>query len=396
MRTEALDLVPDGVRATPRPRLPWPDVAKGACILLVVLHHVIGKHVDPMALVAPAAVEPVLAAWYDLTYALKPVRMPLFFLISGFLAVGTLARPWPAAVLRLASPAYLYVAWLAVLSAVLLLTPALPTNRVTSLAELATDLLLPSTALWFLWALAAYLLVARVTRGLPTWVVVGAAGTLTVVAGALPIGATNREAALAHLVFFLVGVRAPDLVRRLAERPVPLPAALGAYAAAVAVVELAGVPRGPVLLLLAVLGLPLGLSASARLGGLGVGRWLGWLGRRTLPVYLLHLPVIGVLVQLSPPAPLPVAGPVAPGGALGAVGVGDVVAVAVAVVYPLLVTLLVCAASLLVHHLLRRAGLGWLFALPAPLRRALGSVPRPPTGAASRVEDPAPRRADLH
>lgn len=394
MRTEALDLVPDDVRATPR--LPWPDVAKGACILLVVLHHVIGKQVDPMALLAPGGVEPVAAAWYDLTYALKPVRMPLFFLISGFLAVSTLTRPWPAVVLRLAAPAYLYLAWLAVLSAVLLLTPALVTDRVTSLVDLATDLVLPSSALWFLWALAAYLVVARVTRGLPTWVVVGSAGVLTVAAGALPIEATNREAALAHLVFFLVGVRAPDLVRRLAERPVPLPAAVGAYAAAVAVVQLAGVPRAPVLLLLAVLGLPLGLSASARLGRLGVGRWLGWLGRRTLPVYLLHLPVIGVLVQLSPQAPLPVAGPVVPGGALGAVGVGDVVAAAVAVVYPLLVTLLVTAASLAVHHLLRRTGLGWLFALPAPLRRALGSAPRPPTGGGRRAGDPAPRRADLY
>ena len=72
----------------------WVDVAKGACILLVVLHHAVVKD---LALQTPAALDPVADAWQWVTMALKPVRMPLFFVLSGLVASSAVRRPWAQA-----------------------------------------------------------------------------------------------------------------------------------------------------------------------------------------------------------------------------------------------------------------------------------------------------------
>ncbi|HCG2982640.1 TPA: acyltransferase family protein, partial [Corynebacterium striatum] len=56
-----------------QPRLAWPDIAKGISILGVVLLHV--------TLTVPESSETRLAAfnvWLD------PLRLPLFFLVSGY------------------------------------------------------------------------------------------------------------------------------------------------------------------------------------------------------------------------------------------------------------------------------------------------------------------------
>ena len=62
-------------------RVGWPDVAKGVCIILVVLWHVVTKHA-----IAVAGAGPVTDAWATLNAQLLPLRMPLFFLISGMFA----------------------------------------------------------------------------------------------------------------------------------------------------------------------------------------------------------------------------------------------------------------------------------------------------------------------
>ena len=97
--------------ATGQGRLLWVDVAKGACILLVVLHHAVVKD---LALQAPPALQAVAAAWVWVSMALKPVRMPLFFVLSGLVAASAVRRPWADARRRVLSPYYLYVVWLVI------------------------------------------------------------------------------------------------------------------------------------------------------------------------------------------------------------------------------------------------------------------------------------------
>ncbi len=325
----------------------WADVAKGVSILLVVLHHATTKHYLPEV---PAELAAVADGWSWLTSALKPVRMPLFFVVGGIFAARAVQRPWSDSWRRVASPYYLYVVWLLVLGAVFAVERTLPMNRTQDLGELVQDLVWASTGVWFLYALAVYFLVARLTRALPTPVVLVAA-TAVGVAGALaPIEEVNRQALLLHLVHFLVGTRLPAVLRGIAElggRSVT--ALVVSYLLGTATVVALPVDRSVELLLLSVLGVPAGLA----LAGLVARRFraaapLAWIGQRTLSVYVLHMPVLAV-VQLSG---------LGPGWSAGGFAPLWVAA------YPVLVTVLVVVGSLVLHRVLVAAGLPWLFAMP--------------------------------
>ena len=326
-------------------RQAWADVAKGACILLVVLHHLVHKQLD---FVVPLGHEQWQDAWAAVTWALKPIRMPLFFLVSGMFAAGAVHRPWSQVRRRVLSPAWLYVVWLVLLSAFYLVETRTPANRVHSLQELGTELLLPSTSMWFLYALAAYLLLARALRRLPPGLVVAVALAASASVSLLGIDANNRVAVLSHFVYFAAGAHYPHVVRRVAGARVPLlPLALAFVAAAVSA-SLLHLPLSTKVAALSLLGLPLGLVAARRLTDTALGPVLAWLGSRTLQVYVLHLVVIGAIawlpLRLSPQA-----------------GAWEVLAVAV---YPVVGAVVVTAACIGLHRALVAGGLGGLFRAP--------------------------------
>src|SRR5690349_20157208 len=90
-QTAPLPAIPEQ-RTRPAPqRTQWADVAKGVCILLVVLWHVIMKHyleIDwRLRLPSPGA-------WGTFGEQLLPLRMPVFFTISDMFAVAAVNRPW--------------------------------------------------------------------------------------------------------------------------------------------------------------------------------------------------------------------------------------------------------------------------------------------------------------
>lgn len=334
---------PSGSSATARQ--PWADVAKGACILLVVLHHLVHKQLD---LVVPLTHPHWQDAWASITWALKPIRMPLFFLISGMFAASAVHRPWAQVRRRVLTPAWLYVVWLLLLCGFYLVETTTPANRVHSWTELGPELLLPSTSMWFLYAMAAYLVLARLLRRVPPAVVVTVALAVSASVSLWGIDANNRVAVLSHFVYFAAGAHYPHVVRRVAAAHVRLlPLAL-AFAAAATLVGMLHVPLSFKVVGLSALGLPLGLIAARRLTDTWAGQPLAWLGSRTLQVYVLHLIVIGALASL-PTRMGPDPGPF------------EALAV---VVWPLLGTLLVTAACLVVHRLLVGVGLGALFRAP--------------------------------
>ena len=350
-------------------RLSWPDVAKGACILLVVLHHVILK--DYIFLVG-AAYDPIEDIWHDLTYALKPVRMPLFFAVSGFFAASAVARPWRSSWRRIASGYYLYVVWLGVYVGVYSLERDIPANRVVSVADLFGELAWAASSMWFLYALAVYFVVARLLRRVPPAAVVGAAAALSVSVSALGIEENNRFSVLVHLVYFLAGAYYPHVLRRIAALRLSGAALLGlflAYAGAAAVVLYSGLPWSPTGFAASLIGIPLGILLAVRASGSRVADGLAWVGRRTLRVYVLHLIVLVAVVQL------PLA--LGEGGALGLLA---------ALGYPVLMTGLVVLACFGLHEALVRLRCGWLFALPAPLDQRLATL-------ASGTGQPAPADA---
>ena len=331
----------------------WPDLAKGLCILLVVLHHTTIKHYVGLV---PPPVDWVAGAWVETSQLLKPIRMPFFFVISGLFASSALRRPWRQVARRTLAPYYLYVVWLLLLGAVFAVERRLPMNRTQDLGELVVDLVFASTGLWFLYALAAYFVLAKLLRPLPVgWVLLPAA-VLTASASVLPFDEVNRVSVLVHFSYFLVGSRCPDLVwtiARSSERLL-LPSLALAYVALNAVLVEVGAPSGIRLLALSMLGVPMALVAAVALSRrAALAEPLSRLGRRTLPVYVLHVPLLAVLHHA----------PVGFGSASGWW------AIALALAYPVLATAGIVAACLLAHRVLVGAGLEALFALPARRER---------------------------
>ena len=224
-------------------------------------------------------------------------------------------------------------------------------NRTESVGEFLGELVWASTSAWFLFALAAYFLVAKALRALPHLLVIGGAFVLALATGWMGIEEVNRVSVLAHLVFFLVGAYVPDLVRWCGNLSSAVIAGLAtSYGAVFALAGLAALPSATMLPLASVVGVPLGLAGSpGRLGEVeALARPLAWLGQRTLRVYVLHLGMLALVYDLP--------------FAMHATGFGGVL---FAIVLPLLVTAAITGLCLGSHELLQRSGGSWLFALPA-------------------------------
>lgn len=338
----------------------WADVAKGLCIALVVLHHVTSKHLH----VVMADDSVVLIMWQGLDQALKPLRMPLFFLISGTFAASALDRPWSAVLgPRVVSSYWLYVVWLSIQAPLFLLVATrIGTHRVNDVGEWTLNLVLAGTGLWYLYGLAVYFVVAKLLAGLPRLPVLAAAAALSAAASWIPTHGVNRFSLLQCLVYFLVGAYAPALLGRLrrGSLPVVLAGAAG-YGLLAAALHHLGAPRSLFLLLLAPVVVWLGVQAAMALErGPRAGPGLASLGRHTLPVYVLHMPLLGLVHELAVGRlDLPV-GAFAAGGQLGA---GALAALA----YPVVLTTAVILACLGLQRLSTACGLPWLFRAPAAL-----------------------------
>jgi uncharacterized membrane protein YcfT len=350
------DMTSASPAATPHPRSLWPDVAKGMCILLVVLWHVVTKHYQQVDWDVSV---PVSAAWGTLGEQLLPLRMPLFFTISGMFALGALGRSWPQLVrTRIGAFAALYAVWVVIHTAVMWFTPDFDTARARGAGALVVQLTVTPTNLWYLYALAVYFFVARLTRRVPTGWLLGAAFVLSAVAAAhlLPVP-SNRGQVYQNLFFFLAGLRLRHVVERHARTTTctRLAIAAGAYVAASAAMTALGAERWvglwPVVSILAV-GFGVSLAAStARLRR--TSALLGALGRRTLPVYVVHLPLLALVDRLLD----------------GPLDMLEPHGLALALVEPLLLTALLVALSLALHRVLVRLGLGRLFTVPRPTPR---------------------------
>jgi uncharacterized membrane protein YcfT len=344
-------------------RLRWADVAKGSCIVLVVLWHVTRKdYLElPWHLVVPAT-----GLWGMFSEVLLPVRMPLFFFISGLFAARQLDRPWSRVLSRRVGPLlYVFVLWTLVQAIALRAAPGFDTEVPHGPGQLLVQLTVTPGNLWYLGALAAYVVVARATRSVPHWALALALVLSTAAAAGLVPTPGNRYSLLTNLVWFLLGTRLADLPR--VDRRVAA-ALVGAFVIGAALWQLLDADRW--LGVRPVLGL-LGIAAGGTVATLlsqvpRLGPALAALGQRTLPVYVLHLPLVALAHLASTRL---VTGRLA--------GSSDL-----ALAYPAALTALVLGACLALHRLLVAAGGGWLFtapwlprARPAPARSSDQSLP---------------------
>lgn len=343
-------------------RQAWPDAAKGACILLVVFWH--DTVLDYVRLGWRLSL-PLAGLWGTAGEALRPLRMPLFFALSGMFAARAVMRPWPSVVrARVARFAYLYVLWLLLHTAFFRLTPGFGAAVVRSPAQLLEQLTISPGNLWYLQALLVYFVVARSTRRVPGTVLAASLMLSVAVSSHWFSAPGNRASLLQNLCWFLIGLHATAWADRFARRTTARTAAMFAacYVVLASFTTVAGIGSWPgVRLVTGAVGVCAGISAAALLcrGRSGsatgrrpgrTGRALARLGRRTLPVYVIHMPLVALLhdavAALFRRAP----------------GLGHSLLLAAG--YPVLATAAIVSTCLVIHQVLRRAGLRWLFELP--------------------------------
>jgi uncharacterized membrane protein YcfT len=272
-------------------RVAWADFARGVSVVLVVLMHLYFLHYTWFFRGEDGAA--VVKSVLDVT---SPLRMPLFFLVSGFLASRAVERSWGSSLHgRILQPVYLFVLWLGVNIAIDVWRAALGVRGEVSPWEFFTDnLLWPQTTLWYLYALVLFFTVTKLTREVPAPVVV-IVGTLVSV-----IGTTFSDGLAQNLlrsfVFYALAARAPQVVDRVVAGVAGLRAGpallvvLGAgagYAALTALYLELWVDFG-LYLLAGAAGVLFGLVLSARIGGHLLGAPVRYLGRHTLPIFLVH------------------------------------------------------------------------------------------------------------
>ncbi|MEU1745726.1 acyltransferase family protein [Micromonospora arida] len=337
-------------------RAQWADAAKGVCIILVVLWHVVVK--DYLQIDWHIGV-PVPGLWGTLGEQFLPLRMPLFFTISGVFAANAALRPWRVvARSRIAGFLYLYAVWLLIHTVVLAAAPELPTDRATSALGLLEQLTITPSNLWYLYALALYFTIAKLARRLPRALVLVPAAALSAVAAAGLLDTPGNRAGLyQNLVFFLAGLYLRPQIQRWAatasRRRLLLTS--GGYVLALAAMAVAGAQQWfgvwPAVSVVAVI---FGITAAARLSlWSALSRPLARLGRITLPIYVIHMPVLALLHRLLL---VPVS------------GLGGSVQGLIVLGYPILLSGLVIGLSLAVHRGLLAVRAGWLFALPGTRR----------------------------
>jgi uncharacterized membrane protein YcfT len=364
-----------------RQRDDWADVAKGVCILLVVLWHVIMKHYLQIAWHLPV---PLPGAWGAFGDQLLPLRMPVFFTISGMFAANAVLRPWRIAARgRIARFYYLYVLWFAVHTAVLSLVPRFDTLAAHNVVDVIEQLTITPTSLWYLLALGVYFVVARLTRGLPAAFVLVPAFLLSATASAGLLAAPgNRGQLYQNLLFFLAGLRLKPWIGRWVGSVTLRRVLVGGsgYLAVMLAVRQLGAKEWfgvwPVVSVFAVL---LGVAGAVEVSRrLRVARPLSRLGRQTLPIYVMHMPLLALLhaALLRPFS-----------------SAGTAAQLALAAFLPIGLTALLVVACLALHGWITAAGGGWLFDLPGSRGRATPApaADEPPTIVLPRIDE-LPRR----
>lgn len=287
------------------PRMAWPDVAKGLSILGVILLHV--------TLAVPEAENTTLALANKLT---DPLRMPLFFLISGLFATKIFRFSFlELFTRRLWFFLVPYLIWVPVETYLkhreYLLVHAVPMPPAKVYLE---ALVFGVNMAWFLYALVLFNIALWLTRKLPVpWAL--AASLLPVVALPLHMEFHMIGKAVLYLPIFFLGAYLRRMITSFGQRvitPVCLAATLVVYLAGLALfivwahvadsaemsipwplpgAQTIGVPEIELLVRLGthVLMLPAGITLAVLLSKIPVvSQSLQFIGRNTLPVYLGH------------------------------------------------------------------------------------------------------------
>lgn len=343
-------------------RLKWADAAKGFAILLVVMVHLISKHYMVLGWELPGVVD---VAWRKLSDLVAPIRMPLFFAISGFFGGRSLEISWRSSARpRIVSAYYLFLLWFSLHMLFFLLNPPLLTTIPTTMGQYILGMFWGYTSLWYLYALPVYFIVTKLFSQWRMPALMGASVVSVLSSTSIAPELGNGSSVTRNLVFFMAAAYLPRLLSERAASPRKnlwklvilfvlssgIMSALTHYVVATKIeLLLVDLALGAAHLALGGLGVAVGVKVFALLAFVWpiFTRACAFIGRNTLPIYVLHLPILaGLNILLE----------------------GTNVPMALALVYPFIALAVVVAACLGAHRLLLVMQAGWLFKMPGQSR----------------------------
>ena len=337
-------------------RLAWIDAARALCVSGVVLMHFLLLVYAPTTERFPDDT----AAWSTVSGTLLAFRMPLLFAVSGLLVADRVRAGWSDRrnLVRVASSYDLYAVWLLVYALISLFLPGSMPYRISSVQDFVSQLLIPETPLWFVLFLAVnVILLTSVSAVHPAIVMAGLfALSMWSLAFDFPAGLELIGRGFYYLLFFAVGVYLPSAVRFLASAGLWWKLAI-AFITFLWVTNVLARLEYMTLDWLAgyvlqdLVGVALGVVIVAILCRIPfVARGLQFVGTRTLPIYVLHVPVIWVALALAEIA-----------------GQSTIDNAPMRAVVPVAATVLIMGACIGLAALINRYRLGrMLFDLPAP------------------------------
>lgn len=342
-------------------RVGWVDAAKGLCILLVVAGH---------ANITLNNNGYDTGIWERISLMLGPFRMPLFFLLTGLFAARALSERWRSfADRRVWIMVWLFVLWVPIREIWLSMVPLTsvgnsdgipapqgldPENWGPMVERIALSVLGPESYLWFVYALALFAVVSKLTRRIPPVIQLLAAMALSVLSPLAEFGWPWNDI-LRTYFFYLLGMYGAPWIHRLAQRR-----SLWVIAGSVSVYAVVAIwidathdhfnfgLNGPVRLFLALVGIVAVISVFSYMDSWRITVPFSTVGSRTLPVFLMHIMVLATVAFV-----LDLVLPADPGLPL----------------QPLILAGVAAVLCLGLHKVLVACGFSWLFQRPQWMRR---------------------------
>ncbi len=326
-------------------RVAWIDVAKGLCIILVVMMH------------STLGLEDVVGGkgWlHAVVEFARPFRIPAFFLIAGLFLSRSIHEPLRRFLDRkVLHFVYFYLLWTLIQCA--FKAPLAGEGVGGFAAQFAMALVEPFGTLWFIYLLPIFFITTRLARRAPVWLVLVEAAALHVWPHATGIVVVDEF--MGRYVFFFAGYAFAPTFFRIAEwassnRDVAVAATAAVFALIAAAAFAANPFPGAPLIQTPGLSLALGLAGAAALiaiasilGGTSLGAMLRYCGERSLAIYLFFfLPMALTRTAL-----------VKTDMAGGIVDIGTA---------SLIITLAAVSASLVFERLVAGGVFSWLLARP--------------------------------
>jgi uncharacterized membrane protein YcfT len=294
----------------PKARIDWLDIAKGISIFFEVINHTL-LYLDLHHL-APDL-------YSRISDIMTPIRMPLFFTVSGFLATSATQKPWREFLYRkVRLLLYLFAVWSTIrwlYFRYIQVNGLLPTEG-NDLYQLVEMWWAPSTGIWFIWALAIYMVATKAVSSLSHAAVIGVAAIISLLTfgNHLPVDLFTHRNLLQYFVFFLFGCwYGKAVVHKITARPV-MTAVVGFLAFSVLYVlrwRLQAIDKGAWAMASSIAGLAWLCGTAMLMSRIQrVRQAFSYFGQNTLPVYVTHVMIVSALAAMISLAigPSPAAG----------------------------------------------------------------------------------------